>query len=303
MLPQRRHLDLEWCEGQSQRWFEPILPGGRSRGRDPARRLRATRRRRQSVQDPLRERVLGRGRQLIHLVDPDARTRSRVQRGDAASEILDARDVGAVQSQARSLHTAEELDIMAEKRPPAPGHAAHEQRQASQGGVEGAQHPRNFDSAQPGREALRDMAALAARGQALGRAARERGRDMGPQHPGRGPGLEDPWLDGGEEPPRFLRIGGGREQDPGSVGEARAKSIDEVELELEVLFQADQHRGGQGGMFEIGLARRTRDDLARVESGQSGQGRAALGIAMDDPELRHDLPCVQCGFGQREERA
>ena len=64
--------------------------------------------------------------------------------------------------------------------------------------------------------------------------------------------------------------------------------MSELEFEFEVALESQDERGRVGGLGEIGFARRARDDVAGGQPGDLGERYAALRVAMNDPELRHE---------------
>ncbi len=64
--------------------------------------------------------------------------------------------------------------------------------------------------------------------------------------------------------------------------------MSELEFEFEVALEPQYEGGGVGGGGEIGFAGRARDDIARGQPSDLGEGDAALRVAMNDPELRHE---------------
>ena len=103
---------------------------------------------------------------------------------------------------------------MTEQRTPAARDAAHEQGEADQRGIEGAQKPRDFDTAQPGRESLSDTLSLLPLGQARRASVCNRSRDESTQRSRGGRARQDFRVRPAEESPRFVHVFGATHQEP-----------------------------------------------------------------------------------------
>lgn len=67
----------------------------------------------------------------------------------------------------------------------------------------------------------------------------------------------------------------------------------EVQLVFEIALESEQDCGGRGSFCVARIAWVGCENVGRGESAEPTEGGSALRIAMDDPELRHEIQGVR----------
>ena len=184
------------------------------------------------------------------------------------------------------------MDVAGEAAAPAPGLAAHQQRNVGKPGIERAQQRRQLEVAEPARKAAGERIANAALRererprQALG-AARELAHP--PAQQGRlGRVGEQLGVERVEEPPCGGELAAFPDQQPGRADRAGPLAMRELELGLERRREPQQHDVGRLGACEYGIAGRAEQRIARGRR-QARERRADARVAMHDPEPGHGV--------------
>jgi hypothetical protein len=66
-------------------------------------------------------------------------------------------------------------------------------------------------------------------------------------------------------------------------------AVHKIEFEFEVAFESDKKCGGRGCACERSVARTGASEIRRGESTQMSKGIAAARVAVNNPELRHEI--------------